>query len=164
MNTEKIIVMGVSGSGKSLVGARLARTLALPFFDADDFHSPANIEKMSNGVPLSDTDRADWLDDLAELIQAHPGLVLACSALKKGYRDRLRLASQNLMFLYLEGDIDMVWSRHSQREDHYFTGKSMLESQFAQLEAPTEFEAMAIDISQSVEVVLKDCLHAIKTR
>lgn len=164
LNTTRIIVMGVSGSGKSLVGSRLARALALPFFDADDFHSPANIEKMSNGIPLSDADRADWLNDLAALIQRQPGLVLACSALKKSYRERLREATPNLAFIYLKGDIDTIWSRHSQREDHYFTGRSMLESQFAQLEPPTESEALVIDITQPVEVVIEDCLNELQAR
>lgn len=164
LKTAKIIVMGVSGSGKSLVGSRLAKALALPFFDADDFHSPANVEKMSNGIPLSDADRAGWLDDLADLIKRERGLVLACSALKKDYRDRLRAASPELMFSYLKGDLDTIWARHAQREDHYFTGRSMLESQFEQLEAPTAAEAIEIDIAQPPEAVLADCLRAVRNK
>ncbi len=164
LNTTCIIVMGVSGSGKSLVGSRLAEALALPFFDADDFHSQANIEKMSSGIPLSDADRADWLNDLAALIQRQPGLVLACSALKIDYRNRLRHAAPDMTFVYLKGDIDTIWSRHSQREDHYFSGRRMLESQFVQLEAPSEEEALIIDIAQSPEAVLDDCLSKLQVR
>lgn len=164
LHTANIIVMGVSGSGKSLVGARIARALDMPFVDADDFHSPANIEKMSNGIPLSDADRTGWLNDLAMLIQRQPGMVLACSALKKDYRDRLRQGANDMTFIYLKGDIDTIWSRHSQREDHYFSGRRMLESQFAQLEAPSEAEALIIDISQSAEAVTKDCLSKLQAR
>lgn len=164
LNTPCIIVMGVSGSGKSLVGSRLAEALALPFFDADDFHSQANIEKMSSGIPLSDADRADWLNDLAALIQRQSGLVLACSALKIDYRDRLRRAASDMTFVYLKGDINTIWSRHSQREDHYFSGRRMLESQFVQLEAPSAAEALIIDIAQSAEAVIDDCLSKLQAR
>ena len=117
MSVSKIIVMGVSGCGKSLIGTRLAERLQVPFFDADDFHSPANVAKMASGVPLTDSDRSGWLDDLAELVQGEQGgLVLACSALKRAYRDRLRSGNPSLQFVYLKGDMETIWSRHSSRK------------------------------------------------
>jgi len=164
MHSNSIVVMGVSGSGKSLIGAQLADRLNLPFYDADDFHSPANVRKMASGIPLSDADREGWLTDLADLIERHDGLVLACSALRRTYRDRLRRARPDLTFLYLDGDIDTIWERLDQRQDHYFNGRAMLESQFAQLEPPSDDEAIRIDIRESAEQVLNQCLKAAYAR
>lgn len=164
MTHPKFIVMGVSGSGKSLVGEQLAAALAVPFFDADAFHSEANVRKMASGEPLNDNDRQGWLDDLAALIQGETGLVLACSALKRAYRDRLRAADPQLHFLYLKGDFDTIWSRHARREDHYFNGQAMLESQFSQLEEPDTHEATLIDIGGSPEAVLAQCLAAVQSQ
>lgn len=161
MTVSKIVVMGVSGSGKSLVGQRLGDLLGVPFFDADDYHSEANVQKMANGIPLTDEDRRDWLSDLAELIRNTPGLVLACSALKKTYREQLRTGDPKLKFLYLRGDFETIWSRHSQRQDHYFTGQDMLKSQFLSLEEPDANEAYIIDISATPEAVLKQCIEAL---
>lgn len=153
--------MGVSGCGKSLIGQQLAEALRLPFFDADDFHSPENVTKMASGVPLTDADRADWLDSLAQLLQTQTPLVLACSALRKRYRDRLRMADPALVFVHLDGDIDTIWARLSQRRDHYFSGRDMLQSQFEQLERPSLDEALRINIDASAEAVLAACLDAI---
>ncbi|TGG93195.1 gluconokinase [Natronospirillum operosum] len=164
MSTQKIIVMGVSGSGKSLIGARLGRELQLPFYDADDFHTADNIRKMSDGIPLSDQDRAGWLQQLAALLQAEPGLVLACSALKADYRRRLQEASPEVTFLYLCGDFDTIWARLARREDHYFSGHSMLRSQFDQLEEPDHHEAIRISIDQPADSVLEECLRKINNR
>lgn len=161
MKDIKIIVMGVSGSGKTLVGQRLADTLGLPFYDADEFHSKENIRKMSDGIPLSDADRHGWLTELAALIRREPGLVLACSALKRAYRDQLRAGDTDLRFLYLKGDFDTIWMRHAEREDHYFNGQSMLHSQFQQLEEPGSDEALNIDIDQPPETVIRHCLEAL---
>ncbi|MGP4844837.1 gluconokinase [Marinobacter sp. 1Y8] len=161
MRHPKIVVMGVSGSGKSLVGERLSEELGVPFFDADAYHSPDNVEKMASGIPLTDDDRRGWLDDLAALIRNEKGLVLACSALKRIYRDRLRTGDSALTFVYLDGDFKTIWSRHTQRQDHYFNGRSMLESQFELLEAPTTEEAVVIDIAASPEDVLSRCLAAL---
>lgn len=164
MNIRKILVMGVSGSGKSLIGQQLGETLGLQFLDADDVHSAANIRKMADGVPLSDDDRRDWLRDLAGYISRGQGLVLACSALKRSYRDQLRKADPTLAVIYLKGDIDTIWLRHAERKDHYFTGKQMLQSQYEQLEEPNSEEATIVDIRQSPKQVLHCCLAALGSR
>lgn len=163
MSVRKIIVMGVSGCGKSLIGNRLAERLQVPFFDADDFHSPANVAKMASGVPLTDADRSGWLDDLAELVKGEQGgLVLACSALKRAYRDRLRAGNPLLKFVYLKGDMETIWSRHSSREDHYFNGRAMLESQFRTLEEPEPGEdAIVADVCEEPDRIVERCLSAL---
>jgi gluconokinase len=157
----KVVVMGVSGSGKSLIGARLAERLGIPFFDADDFHSPANVQKMADGTPLTDADRAGWLEDLAALIRREPALVLGCSALKRRYRQRLREADPGLIFLYMEGDFTTIRERLNSRQGHYFQGETMLRNQFEQLEAPGPDEAVAIDIREDADSVLRQCLSAL---
>lgn len=162
MNTAPtIIVMGVSGSGKSHIGAALAARLGLTFFDADDYHGPANIEKMTNGIPLTDADRQTWLDDLATLLRQHHGVVLACSALKIAYRARLRQAAPQAQFLFLNGDFDLIWSRLTARQGHFFSGQDLLRDQFKQLEVPDATEAVAIDIAQSPDHVLSQCVSAV---
>ncbi len=163
MSVCKVIVMGVSGCGKSLIGTRLAERLEVPFFDADDFHSQANVAKMASGVPLTDADRSGWLDDLAELVRVEQkGLVLACSALKRAYRDRLRAGNPSLQFVYLRGDMDTIWSRHSSREDHYFNGRTMLESQFRTLQEPEPDEgAITVDVSELPDRIVERCLSAL---
>lgn len=163
MASTTIIVMGVSGSGKTLVGQHLAAALGRTFVDADDFHSPDNIRKMANGMPLSDRDREVWLDDLAALLRDKPGIVLACSALKRSYRDHLRGADNQLVFLYLEGDFELIWSRLMARNNHYFKGQDMLRNQFEQLEVPKPEEAFHIDVSRSPEEVVAACLQSIRS-
>jgi gluconokinase len=165
MSVRKIIIMGVSGCGKSLIGTRLAKRLQVPIFDADDFHSPANVAKMASGVPLTDADRSGWLDDLAGLVKhEHGGLVLACSALKRAYRDRLRAGNPSLQFVYLKGDMETIWSRHSSREDHYFNGRSMLESQFRTLEEPEPGEGViVVDVCEPPDRIVERCLAVLST-
>ena len=165
MSVSKIIVMGVSGCGKSLIGTRLAERLQVPFFDADDFHSPANVAKMASGVPLTDADRSGWLDDLAGLVKGEQGgLVLACSALKRAYRGRLRSGNPSLQFVYLKGDMETIWSRHSSREDHYFNGRTMLESQFRTLEEPEPGEGViVVDVREPPDRIVERCLSALGT-
>lgn len=159
---NRIVVMGVSGCGKSLIGRDIADALGLPFFDADDYHGPANRAKMSAGTPLTDADRAGWLDSLAGLLAAHPdGLVLACSALKRRYRDRLREAAPDLALIYLHGDFETVRARLAARRGHYFTGDDMLRSQFATLEPPDDENARAVDVGQTPDAVLAACLAAL---
>lgn len=161
-STQKIVVMGVSGSGKTMMAQRLASILGLAFYDADDFHNPMNIAKMTQGIPLNDADRAGWLNDLAGLIQHESSLVLACSALKSSYRARLKAADPRVRFLYLKGSFDVIWPRLQQREHHYFNGKDMLHSQFSQLEEPQPEEARIIDVSASPEEVLSRCLAGLR--
>lgn len=128
--------MGVAGCGKSAVGARAAVRLALPFIEGDDFHSPASIAKMHAGQPLTDGDRAAWLDRLAAQLAAHPaGAVLACSALKRAYRDRLRAASPGLRFAFLQLAPEVALARAQGRAGHFFPA-ALVASQFDTLEPP----------------------------
>lgn len=154
--------MGVSGSGKSLVADQLATALKCRYVDADDFHTPDNISKMASGTPLNDEDRASWLSELVDLLAREEAMVLACSALKARYRDRLRSADPSVQFLYLKGDIDVIWPRLVQRQHHYFAGKDMLLSQFEQLEEPTNGEAAVIDINQPPQAVFQQCLDSLR--
>ncbi|MBC6989414.1 gluconokinase [Hymenobacter sp. BT491] len=133
------IVMGVSGSGKTTVGRLLAGQLALPFYDADDFHSAANVAKMRAGTPLTDADRQGWLADLAAGITSWEragGAVLACSALKESYRRTLQAGAQNpLRWVFLEGSAELLRARLQARQGHYM-GAALLDSQLATLEPP----------------------------
>lgn len=134
--TPTIVVMGVSGSGKSHLGAALARACGVDFVEGDDLHPPANIAKMSAGIPLDDADRQPWLDALAAAIAAHrgQGVVVACSALRRAYRDRLRQADQALRLLYLRVPRDELARR--MRERRHFMPPALLGSQLATLEEP----------------------------
>jgi len=155
MKPRFVIIMGVSGCGKSVVGKVLAQKLGWDFFDADDFHPPSNIKKMANGIPLMDEDRLPWLNTLHYLISTalkenHPG-VLACSALKEKYRQILLAGSTDVQVVYLKGSYDFIWSRMSTRMDHYMQ-PAMLRSQFDILEEPSD--ALTIDIDQSIEEIV----------
>ncbi|TVP49046.1 MAG: gluconokinase [Halomonas sp.] len=142
----RILVMGVSGSGKSHIGRQLAVTLgATTFIDGDDHHSPANVAKMANGEPLNDEDRSEWLDTLASLLAEYrardASLVIACSGLKKRYRERLREGDPALRILYLHGSRELLLQRLETRSGHFFKGDTMLASQLADLEPPHPDEA-----------------------
>ena len=154
-----LLVMGVSGSGKSTIGARLAEALALPFGDADAFHPPANVAKMSAGTPLTDEDRWPWLDALGAWLAAQRmGGVIACSALKRAYRDRLRAAVPGLRILHLSGGSGMITERQRARKDH-FMPPSLMASQFATLEPPGADEAaLILDITAPPEAILATAL------
>jgi gluconokinase len=158
------VVMGVSGCGKTTVGEALAAYLSCPFYDGDDFHPPQNVAKMAGGIPLDDADRAPWLAILVALIQEHldrgETAVLASSALKKRYRDQLRVNDQ-VQFIHLDGDFDLIWQRMQTRQDHYMRSE-MLQSQFETIEPPDEDEAIKVPIDQSVDDILAQILH--KTR
>jgi gluconokinase len=153
--TLHLLVMGVSGSGKSTIGAQLARALALPFGDADTFHPAANVRKMSAGIPLTDEDRWPWLDALGAWLAAQAGGgVIACSALKRIYRDRLRAAVPGLRILHLSGQPGMITARQAAREGH-FMPPSLMASQFATLEPPAPDEAaLVLDITAPPEVLI----------
>ncbi|WP_447528094.1 gluconokinase [Vreelandella sp. TE19] len=147
----RILVMGASGCGKSLVGQHVAASLGARFIDGDDYHSPANVAKMSNGTPLDDSDRQAWLTTLSKLFakyrQQDESVVIACSGLKKRYRELLREGDPGLNILFLEGSQALLRERLETREGHFFKGDNMLASQLADLEAPGEDEAVTLSIA-----------------
>ena len=151
--------MGVSGSGKSTVGAALAGRLRVPFEDADDLHPSANIAKMSRGEPLDDSDRYPWLDLIGMWLVHHAdGGVIACSALKRKYRDQLRGHCPQAEFLLLEGDREVIERRQAARPGH-FMPSSLLTSQFSTLEplAPDE-GGVVLSVDQSVDQIVEGYL------
>ncbi len=164
MNNKKILVMGVSGCGKSLIGSQLAHQINAAFFDGDDFHPPENVNKMSQGIPLTDEDRQGWLETLNKLFASKGSTVIACSALKPEYRNILRHGLGQLTIVYLKGDFDTIWSRHKSRENHYFNGRRMLDSQFETLIEPNVNEALHIDIRQPAAQVLSDILSKLNNQ
>ncbi|MGH7795267.1 MAG: gluconokinase [Candidatus Binatia bacterium] len=144
-----IILMGVSGSGKTTVGRLLSEELGWKYFEGDGFHPQANVEKMKNGIALDDADRRPWLDTLRELIRGclerGDSAVVACSALKESYRKFL-LVDERVLLIYLKGDFELIQQRLSKRRDH-FMNPNLLASQFATLEEPKA--DMQVDISLS---------------
>lgn len=147
-----MVVMGVSGCGKSSVGQGLADALGGRFLDGDSYHPATNIEKMSRGEPLTDADRWPWLETLVRALAARPGIAIGgCSALKRVYRDRIRAtAGEPVLFIHLAGTRELIWSRMSVRKDH-FMPVSLLDSQFATLETPGADEpVLSVDISAPV--------------
>jgi len=146
-----VVLMGVSGCGKSTVGGELSRLLGWPFRDADSFHPPANIEKMSRAVPLTDEDRWPWLDAIAgwideRIARGEPGIV-SCSALKRAYRARIGAKRQGVRLVYLLGSQDMIAARLAARTDHFMPA-GLLASQFAALEEPgPEERALVVGIA-----------------
>lgn len=163
-----IVVMGVSGSGKTIIGKRIAGRLPdCTFADADAYHSEANVAKMAAGTPLDDDDRAPWLQSLHRLIQEHlragRNLVLACSALKQRYRDTLRAGDPRVHFVYLKGDAATIGARMRHRKDHYMKA-GMLESQFDALEEPTNADTVTVDVRQSPALVERQALGGLAER
>jgi gluconokinase len=151
-----VLLMGVSGAGKTTVGKLLASDLGWQFADADDYHSAANVEKMRNGTPLTDADRGPWLDGLraliVEWIAAGENGVLACSALKKEYRDRL-VVGPEVRVVYLKGDRELLRERLLLRRAHYMK-EGMLESQIATLEEPDD--AIVVDARMMPEEIVRE--------
>jgi gluconokinase len=151
-----IIIMGTTGAGKTTIGTMLAAQLNWQFADADAFHPPANIEKMSRGIPLNDADRAPWLEAMhkaiLEWIAVGKNVVLACSALKRAYREVLR-ASPEVKIIYLKGNFALFAERIRHRHGH-FAGEGILAGQFADLEEPAD--AITIDAAQSPEEIVAE--------
>ena len=158
-----IIVMGVAGSGKSSVGEAVADGLGMPFRDADEFHPKANIDKMSAGIPLTDDDRWPWLDAIGKALAESDGnLVVACSALKRVYRERLtKAAGRPVVFLWLDGSKETIAARMAARK-HHFMPTSLLDSQFATLEPPGSDEPVArVSIEPPLDQVIAAALAAL---
>jgi gluconokinase len=150
--------MGVSGSGKSTIGLALAEKCVGVFLDADDFHPPANIEKMKRGEPLDDADRAPWLARLATLLSGSGDkpVFLACSALKARYRDVLSAGRDDVRFVHLSGTPEVIRARLRARAGH-FMPESLIDSQFAALETPEQ--AVTVDIDQPVEAIVSTIIR-----
>jgi gluconokinase len=143
--TLRLVLMGVSGCGKSSVGAALAARLAIPYRDGDDLHPAANVEKMRAGVPLTDADRWPWLDRVAAVLRDAAPVIVGCSALRRVYRDRLRQAGA-VRFVHLSGAREVIAARMAARTGHYMP-PSLLDSQYAALEPPGADEAVTVDIA-----------------
>jgi gluconokinase len=160
-----IVVMGVSGSGKTTIGRLLAQRLACEFADADDFHSADNKAKMRAGIPLTDEDRLPWLDSLAELFESRERqnqlLVVACSALKESYRQLFLNSDRNLLFVYLKIDYETVALRLHERH-HEFMNPDLLKSQFETLEEPKD--AIIVDASETPEKIVDEILAEVQTK
>ncbi len=155
-----IVVMGVTGSGKTTIGTRLAKVLKLPFYDADNFHSPASQAKLASDVPLDDADREPWLEAISMNMRKwadSTGAVLACSALKHRYRSMFRAAAPGVKFIYLDGDPHLIASRVQQRsetEEHVVKDfVRILKGQYRDLEIPTS--AMRVDIHQTPHEIVE---------
>lgn len=160
-----VLLMGVSGSGKSTVGKLLAAGLGSTFLDADDFHPPGNVEKMAAGMPLTDDDRRPWLEAIAtkldEMRAAGSPFVLACSALKHSYRSLLSQAAPELVVVLLNGSPELIGQRLAARKDH-FMPTTLLDSQFEALEAPAD--SIQVGIDQPPEEVVAGILAALDLR
>ena len=158
-----VILMGVSGVGKTTIGQILSGKLGWPLFDADEFHSAANIEKMRNGIPLEDADRWPWLDRMNAMLKDREGrgesVLLACSALKQAYRDRLTKGTAELRWIYLKGQFDLIQARLEARKGHYMKA-GLLESQFAALEEPGD--ALNVDIDDTPDAIADSILRRLQ--
>ena len=157
-----IILMGVSGAGKTTVGNLLAEVLGWPFYEGDDFHPRSNVVKMAQGFALTDDDRWPWLDELHKLIggllASGQNSIVACSALKKAYRQHLRRNDTEVVFVYLKGDYGLIRSRISERQDH-FMKSDLLVSQFRTLEEPVD--AATVDVTPEPAEVVKAVKQAL---
>jgi gluconokinase len=157
-----MIVMGVVGAGKTTVGSLLAQKLGWHFADADDFHSAANVQKIRRGIPLDDSDRAPWLAALRDSIlhwnAEGQNAVLACSALKRKYRDALRI--DGVRFVYLKGDFELIEQRLRTRRGH-FASDSILKSQFEDLEKPDG--AITVEIDKSPDAIVSEIIGKLKS-
>ncbi len=162
MTAPRLVIMGVSGCGKSTVGERLAQRLGVPFLEGDALHPPHNVALMAAGTPLTDADRADWLDAIAGRLSdllPDEGMVVSCSALKRMYRDRLRVAASDLQFVHLHGDPALLATRLAQRQGHYMP-PALLISQLETLEIPSADEsALSLDITEPADILVAQIEH-----
>ena len=157
--TRRLVIMGVSGCGKSSVGAGLATRLGLNYRDGDDLHPPENVAKMRAGMPLTDADRWPWLDRVGQVLLAEAPVIVGCSALKRAYRDRIRTAAGGpVTFVHLAGSQEVIAARMALRQGHYMP-LSLLDSQFAALEPPAAEEAITVSIDQPLEAIVADILR-----
>ena len=167
VNQPLLVIMGVSGCGKSSVGRPLAASLGIPFVEGDELHPPQNVALMAAGTPLTDADRAGWLQTLAGVLasakaEGH-GVVISCSALKRRYRDVLRGGAAEVRFVFLHGSPGLLEARVQRRRGHYMPA-SLLHSQLATLEPPDADEgAITIDIAQTTETIVDTLRHAMST-
>lgn len=160
-----LILMGVSGSGKTTIGHLLADDLGWPFYDGDSFHPPENVAKMSQRIPLTDADRQPWLAALRQFIDTHlaegPPAVLSCSALKRGYRDALGIDRPGVRLVYLQGSFELIRGRLENRTDH-FMPTDLLRSQFEALETPEN--ALIVDVDAEPEAVAAEIRNRLDLR
>lgn len=161
--TNLIVVMGVSGSGKTVVGTHLAQQLGIDFVDGDQLHSEASVERMRAGIPMNDETRKPWLAAICQRAEAsfanQRSLAIACSALKTQYRSFLRTVSRPVLFVYLKGDSEVIQQRLNRRTGHYMPG-SLLASQFGDLEDPSnEPGVITVNVDQSIESMLREAVH-----
>ncbi|MCS0601991.1 gluconokinase [Streptomyces sp. LP11] len=160
---QVVVVMGVAGTGKTTIGPLLAARLGVPYAEGDDFHPRANIDKMSAGVPLDDSDRWPWLDAIGHWAHGRAGLggVVSSSALKRAYRDRLRSVAPGVVFVHLTGDRKLIGDRMRQRQGH-FMPTALLDSQFATLQPLAADEAgVAVDVAGSPEEITERAVRAL---
>ncbi|HJQ60812.1 MAG TPA: gluconokinase [Vineibacter sp.] len=161
-----VVVMGVSGCGKSTIGPLLAAALGGDYREGDAFHPPANVAKMKSGQPLDDADRKPWLEAMAAAIadwsQRDRPTVLSCSALKRRYRDVLRSGSTDLRFVHLAGDKALIADRLAARQDHFMPA-ALLDSQFAALEPPGSDEAVVVSIDQTPDAIVAETVAGLRS-
>ena len=154
------LITGVSGSGKTTIGQALSQEFGCAFYDADDFHPPENITKMSQGIPLNESDRLPWLNAIKLVINQHQeenkNAVITCSALKQSYRDLLEENTTDIIWIYLKGNHETILNRLQQRSKH-FMKENMLISQFKTLEEPEN--AVIIDVNLSVKEILQEIIE-----
>lgn len=169
MAGRSIIVMGVSGSGKTTVGEAVARRIHAKFIDGDDLHPRTNIQKMGSGHPLNDEDRMPWLERLSDaaysLHHKNETGIIVCSALKRRYRDRLREGNPEMVFLYLKGSFEVIMERLKARSGH-FMPTDLLKSQFEALEepGPEEADVICVDIDADIDEVVQRCVLALESQ
>jgi carbohydrate kinase (thermoresistant glucokinase family) len=154
----KIVVMGVTGCGKTTVGIALAEALGIEFIDSDDLHSESNKKKMSSGTPLTDADREPWLQAVSKTLQNHESIVVACSALKKSYRSTILAGAPTTKFVHLSGSQELIFARLSERS-HHFMPIGLLDSQFQTLEPLDHTETGKVfEISQPVDQIVNEVI------